>query len=89
VVLEAMACGLPLVVTEIAAAGMISEGEGGFIVPPGDAAMLAEKVNLLLNDEALRRQMGERNRTLVERDFSWEKMAERFLEISAQVIGDG
>jgi glycosyltransferase involved in cell wall biosynthesis len=86
VVLEAMACGLPVVATEVAAAGMIGEGEGGFIIPAGDPAALADRVNLLLDDDDLRKDMGERNRALVERSYSWEEISARFLEICEQVV---
>ena len=60
VVLEAMACGLPVIATT--ASGEISdrvvEGVNGFQVPPADRAQLADRMTLLAFDAQLRRRMG-------------------------------
>jgi len=59
-VIEALALGTPAVVTRVG--GMpevINDGEQGFVVPPGDTRALADRVVTLLEDEPLRRRMGE------------------------------
>jgi glycosyltransferase involved in cell wall biosynthesis len=60
VILEAMAAGLPVITT---AQGAIPEtvldGVTGFIVPPGDAGAILEKIQLLTQDPDLRRRMGQ------------------------------
>ena len=58
--LEAMASGLPAVATAVGAAPqMIEDGASGFLVPPGRPDALADALEHLLADSALRRSMGE------------------------------
>lgn len=77
VVLEAMACGLPIVSTNVRGLPeIVVNGENGFIVEPEDPDALAEKVLQLLNDEGIRRRMGEYNRCHV-KQYSWENVIER------------
>lgn len=85
--LEAMACGLPVVVSPAGAAGMVEDGRGGYVVPAGDPGELARKVNSLLEDAATRREMGARNRRVVEGSCSWELVSDAFLAICSEVIG--
>jgi glycosyltransferase involved in cell wall biosynthesis len=61
VVVEALAAGLPLITTDV---GGISElvGDAGLLVPPGDAAALAEALDRLAGDPALRRDLARRAR---------------------------
>jgi glycosyltransferase involved in cell wall biosynthesis len=59
-VIEALALGIPAVVTAVG--GMpevINDGQQGYVVPPGDTSMLAERLVTLLQDRPLRRRMGE------------------------------
>jgi glycosyltransferase involved in cell wall biosynthesis len=61
VVLEAMACGLPVISTSAAGeiADRIDEGVNGFVVPPGDTEALRARMELLAGDESLRRRLGD------------------------------
>lgn len=61
VLLEAMACGLPLVsfACKCGPKDIISEGEDGFLIKEGDLDGFADKLSLLINDYELRRKMGE------------------------------
>jgi glycosyltransferase involved in cell wall biosynthesis len=54
---EAMACGLPVIVTEVGDNGAIAR-DAGFVVPPRDAAALAEALVILADDAALRARAG-------------------------------
>jgi glycosyltransferase involved in cell wall biosynthesis len=57
--LEAMACGLPIVVASGSGAGeVVCNGKTGLLVPPGDANSLASALGRLLTDAALRQTMG-------------------------------
>lgn len=87
--LEAMACGLPLVVSSAASGGLVTEGQNGFIIPTEDPLSLATAVNRLLDDDDLRMAMREKNRRLAEDNFSWEDVAERFLLICSELINGG
>jgi glycosyltransferase involved in cell wall biosynthesis len=61
VVLEAMACGLPVISTSAAGeiADRIDEGVNGFVVPPADAEALRTRMELLASDKSLRVRMGD------------------------------
>lgn len=64
VVLEAMACGLPILAAAVGAIPDMIEGSGGILVPPDDADAAAEAI-LTLGDKNLRQQMGHWNQEKV------------------------
>jgi glycosyltransferase involved in cell wall biosynthesis len=71
--MEAMACGLPVVVTKIAAnEEWVVHGENGFLVKPGDSVTLADYVIKVLQDERLRLLMGEANLKVAKKRADWE-----------------
>jgi spore coat protein SA len=88
---EAMAAGVPIVATR--AGGIpeiVANGRTGFLVDasrpvPG----LKEKVQKLLTDDALRREMGERGRERVRKRFTWERTAAMWLEALKKEQGSG
>lgn len=69
VVNEAMACGLPVIVSENVGASrdLIVHGHNGYIVPDENIVLLAEFLELLIRDCALRNKMGERSRAMIQR----------------------
>lgn len=81
--LEAMATGLPAVATDIPAnrpwVGVA--GEGGYLVPVGDTTAIAQAVDQLLADEALRRKMGVRNRDLACTRGDWNREVDKMLDL--------
>lgn len=71
--LEAMAAGLPVVATAVGAVPeMVAAGTEGLLVPPGDAAALAQALAGLAADPQGRRELGRMARQRVERDFRIE-----------------
>ncbi len=55
---EALAAGLPVIMTDVAPAGeFVKDAENGFVVPVGNAEALAEKISLLDGDEDLRKKL--------------------------------
>jgi glycosyltransferase involved in cell wall biosynthesis len=86
-VLEAMACGLPVVANNCSSLPeQIEDGKGGFLCPVGDVKAFAEKINLLAESPDLRREMGEYNRTKVEKMFTLEKIASEYQELFEEVL---
>ncbi|MBK7769101.1 MAG: glycosyltransferase family 4 protein [bacterium] len=76
--LEAMAQSRPVVVTDSGGSPeLVADGCEGFLVPPGDPERLAIRLDCLLDSPGLRREMGRRGRSRVERDFGVGLMAER------------
>lgn len=79
VVFEAMACGLPVVVTpDTGYEGVMTDGVEGFFVPPFDAAAIAEKLSLLAQDGELRQRMGRAARVLAE-TYTWARFEGLFV----------
>ena len=82
VLLEAMQHRLPCVsTTEGGIPGIIDEGKTGFLVPKYNAAILANKIEFLLTDSALRQRMGEAGRRKFEKEFTLEVFEKRIVEI--------
>ena len=80
-VLEAMACGLPVVGTRRAAmADLVRHGETGFLVEPGDMRGLVSAVKELAATPQLAGSMGEAGRRTVEQEFGGRSRARRCLE---------
>ena len=74
--IEAMAAGLPVVATDVSGTrGVMLHGETGLLVPPGDAAALAQAIAALLAEPERAARMGAAGRLRVERYFSARKQA--------------
>lgn len=79
VILEAMACQTPVVVTRKGGIPLaVKDGYNGFFVRPRNSVEIVEKVNKLLDDAALRYKMGQNARRVAEKRFSWDIIAARF-----------
>lgn len=81
VALEAMACGTPVIASQVGGlAYLIKDGETGYHVPDQDSDALCEKLNLLLGDPRLRQAMGERAAQYA-RNYVWENIAAQIVEV--------
>jgi len=86
-VAEAMACGLPVVATNCSAVPeLIDEGKGGFLCPAGDVDAFAEKLNILANSPKMRREMGEYNRSKVEKEFTLMRMVKEYDRLFHEIL---
>jgi glycosyltransferase involved in cell wall biosynthesis len=94
VLLEAMATGTPVICSDVG--GMpeiVRDGATGFVVPPGDAATLRDRLERIVTDPTLARRMGEAGRADVCERFTWTAVAARCLrsyaELSAEAAPGG
>lgn len=84
---EAMSMAKPTVSTNVGdVAHFFEKGQCGFVVPVGDAAALAEKVKLLLEDESLRQTMGERAREFAKENLDVSIAAEKHASFYREMI---
>ncbi len=85
VVLEAMAAGLPVIATAVEGIGeLIQDDHTGIVVPNNDASALAQAMDRLLDDAALRQRLADHARHRVETDFSWDTAARSYLRLFPQ-----
>ena len=81
VAMEAMSAGLPVIVSEnTGTAGIIADGENGFVVPICDHQILAEKISFLYNNRERCIAMG-KNASSTAKRFNWsnyERICEEF-----------
>ena len=81
-VLEAMACGLPVVTTDVdGMAEAVSDGVEGFLVPPRDPAATAGALARLAAAPDLRQTMGAAGRRRVQRDFALDDQIAAFVTL--------
>ncbi len=87
VFLEAMASGTAVIASDVGGVkDAVRNMETGLLIPQKDPEAIAEKTLLLLEDQELRKNLATNGRKLAESEYSWEKIAERFLEIYGQII---
>jgi glycosyltransferase involved in cell wall biosynthesis len=86
-VLEAMACGLPVVATPVSGtAELVRDGESGLFVRPADPASLARAILRLIEDEPMRKAQGMRGRHIAEHGYSWDAVAEQTLAVYKELL---
>ncbi len=86
VFLEANACGLPVIGGNSGGTpDAIQDGATGFLVDPNSPDEIAEKTIMLLQDEGLRRRMGEAGREWAAQ-FTWEKAAQKVWDLSLRAV---
>jgi len=81
VALEAMACGTPVIASQVGGlAFLVQDGVTGYTIPDGDDNILCEKLALILGDESLRKKMG-RAAADYARNYDWEKIARQIVGV--------
>jgi glycosyltransferase involved in cell wall biosynthesis len=88
---EAMACGRPIVAADAGGTAELvgRDGSAGVLVPPADAAVLADTVQALLDDPGRRHALGESARRRIETEFPLERMVTGYERALSEVIGRG
>jgi sugar transferase (PEP-CTERM/EpsH1 system associated) len=86
-ILEAMCAGLPVVATAVGAnPELVSEGESGFLIEPGDDAAMAERLSRLIADRDLARNFGLAGRRRIEQHYSLDRMVQRYEELYSSLV---
>lgn len=87
-ILEAMAARLPIVATNIGGLSMqVRNGWNGFLVDlTNDEQQLADRIRHLVENDEVRKEMGENSRKLVKKEFSWENIAENYVKVYKELI---
>lgn len=90
VLLEAMACGKPVIASNLPGVrSVVSDGEDGLLVRPGDVDDLVRKIQILLDAPQRRQEMGEQGRTKVEEKYVWPKITPRLVQVYEEVLANG
>jgi glycosyltransferase involved in cell wall biosynthesis len=85
--IEAAAAGKAIVTTDVPGCReVVRNGDNGFLVPPRDAGALAHALARLIENPALREQMGGRSRTLAEQNFGLDMVIRQTLALYAEAL---
>ena len=86
--LEALACGVPVVASDVGGLPeLVPQGEVGFLHPVGDCRAMAESVGALLDDLDLRARLGRAGRARAEARFRTEPAVDRYEAVYRRVMG--
>ena len=85
--LEAMACGVPVITTPNCGS-VVRDGVDGFIVPIRDAKLLADRIEQIVMDRALRERMSQNAKERAGQ-FTWERYGERLLSAVSSITPHG
>ncbi len=78
VALESMACGTPVILTDVAALPeLVEDGVTGFLVPPNDSGALREKLRYLRDHPEVADELGARGKERTLKGFTWDQVVER------------
>ena len=84
---EAMACGLPVIVTDVADNRVwVEDGVNGFVIPVKDPKLLAERIIHLLKNEDIRRRFGNINRKVIEERNDYYKEMAKIEDIYKKLV---
>ena len=92
VILEAMTCKTPVIATRKGGIPLaVKNGVNGFLIRPRSNKQIVESCNKLLENEELRKKMGNAARETVEKKFTWKKVAQKYIRIyrKAYINGNG
>jgi len=86
-VVEASACGLPVIVSRVGGLPeVVQNNKTGIIIPPKDVAALARALETLITNEELRKSMGKSGREFVQQFYDWELCVDKMEQLYYQVV---
>jgi glycosyltransferase involved in cell wall biosynthesis len=85
--MESAACGLPVVASRTGGLqDMVDDGVTGFLIKPGDAAELRQKIKVLMENPRLRGEMGTASRNYIMKNFSWDEITEKYVKLYTSLM---
>lgn len=86
VALEAMACGTPVIASDVGGLSFIvRSGESGFPIPDQDMKVWADCMECLLHDPELRDELGQQG-AAVAQQYAWSRIADRIVDLYRCVV---
>ena len=90
VVVEAMACGIPVVATSVGGIPeQVVDGETGFLVRPNDVKATSDRIELVLDNPVLGRRLGRRAAELAAERFDFEDTVAEYLDFYGEILSEG
>jgi len=87
VLLEAMACGLPVVATNVGGnSDLIQDGHNGLLIPPRDSISLTKALLELIENEELAQRLGKQARVTVEEHYAMNHIVDSYRELYRQLV---
>jgi L-malate glycosyltransferase len=86
VILEAMAAGLPSVAYDVGGNSELLNPERGALIPPGNESVFADTIQMLLDDSALRDQLGRNAHQFAKQYFSLDQVRRRYTELYLSLL---
>ena len=85
--MESAACGLPVVASRTGGLqDTVEDGVTGFLIKPGDAEELSQKIKVLLEDPGLAKEMGTAGRDYIMKNFGWDEITEKYVKLYASLM---
>jgi len=85
-VMEAMACGKPVIATSVGDVPvLVKNGVNGIVIPPGNADMLAESIIYMAENPELRKRMAEANVRKM-KEYDWNKIAKQYHTLYSEIL---
>ena len=87
-IMEYMAAGLPVIATDAGGTPeLVKDKISGFLVPAFDPEIVVGKINYLLKNEQIRKEMGQKGRKIIEAEFNLGKMVSSYLNLYQNLLG--
>jgi len=87
ILIEGLAAARPIITTDHPGCReTVVNGENGFLIPPRDPHALADALQVLIQDETMRRRFGKRSRALAEAEFGFQGVAEKVLHLYGELL---